>query len=246
MIDRNLNYGRDIIELYFQKSQPYSNVLDIGAGSGVDLLLGRKINPSAKLHAIEVYNQAAEKLVAHNIQVMPIDLERDAIPLADQSMDIVVANQVLEHVKELFWIFHEVSRVMKVGGEFIIGVPNLAGFQNRILLACGLQPSPIKNWSAHIRGYTKGDLLEFLDRCWAGGFQLEEFRGANFYPFPPFIAKPLAKMFPNLAWAIFFRIKKRKSYAGEFLKYLETAQLETNFYRGPSGALKSFKSVQGH
>lgn len=234
MIDRNLNYGRDIIEKYFINSKPYSVVMDIGAGSGTDLLLARKVNPTAELHAIEVFPESVSVLTKRGIKVMPIDLERDSIPLKNESVDIVVSNQVLEHVKELFWISHEVCRVLKVEGTFVVGVPNLAALHNRLLLGLGFQPTPIKNWSAHIRGYTKRDLLEFFELCWPGGVELLEFKGSNFYPFPPFLARPLSRIFPNLSWGIFLRFKKIKNYNNEFLNYLDKAKLETNFYRGPN------------
>lgn len=66
---------------------------------------------------------------------MQLNIERDPLPFADESVDIFMANQVLEHCKEIFWIFSEVSRCLKPGGCFIIGVPNLAALHNRLLLA---------------------------------------------------------------------------------------------------------------
>ena len=49
----------------------------------------------------------------------------------------------------------------------------------------------------------KIDRLHFVQSCFPNGFELDRFGGGNFYPFPPFLAKPLARMFPNLAWGIF-------------------------------------------
>ena len=73
-----------------------------------------------------------------------------------------MANQILEHTKEIFWILDQVSTVLKEGGHFLLGVPNLASLHNRLLLAFGRQPSPIQNNSAHVRGYTKPDVLQLL------------------------------------------------------------------------------------
>ena len=86
-----------------------------------------------------------------------------------------------------------------MGGKLIIGVPNLASLHNRILLCLGRQPSPIKTHSAHVRGYTKYDLLDFLQSCFPEGYALKDFKGSNFYPFPPVVAKPLAQILPNMA-----------------------------------------------
>jgi hypothetical protein len=70
----------------------------------------------------------------------------------------------------------------------------------------GNQPSPLKIHSAHVRGFTKGGFTKFLNECFPHGYILKAFRGSNFYPFPPLIAKLLARIFPTLAWGIFFLI----------------------------------------
>ncbi len=150
-------------------------------------------------------------------------------------MDAVILNQVLEHTKEIFWIAHEATRVLKPGGSLIVGVPNLASLHNRALLLLGRQPTSIKTLSAHVRGFTKGDVLAFLEGVFPGGYSLEGFGGSNFYPLPGVLARPMARMFPGMAWGIFFRLVKRRPYQGEFLRYLERHPLETNFRTRPAG-----------
>jgi len=234
MIDRNLNYGRHHIESFVYKSLPFDSVLDIGAGKGTDLFLARKVNPQAKLHALEAYEPNVQILSANEVSVFSADIEREKYPFDNGEIDVVIANQVLEHTKELFWIFHEVSRILPLGGKLIIGVPNLAALHNRILLAMGRQPSSIKTHSAHVRGFTKRDLLKFVGLCFPDGYELVGFGGSNFYPFPPVMAKPLAKMLPNMAWGIFLLLEKKRPYNREFLEFPIKERLETNFYLGPS------------
>jgi methionine biosynthesis protein MetW len=232
MIDRSLNYGRHNIERFLRSSGQYRKVLDIGAGHGDDLALARRVQPAADIHGVEVYPAYAAELAGKGIQVHALNIEHDVLPFPDASVDIVIANQVLEHVKELFWIFHEMSRVLPVGGKMILGVPNLASLHNRILLAIGRQPSPLKNNSAHIRGYTRGDLEQFMDSCFPGGYRLMNFCGSNFYPFPPVVARPLARLLPNMAWGIFFLFQKQREYGNEFVEFPVREGLETNFYVG--------------
>jgi methionine biosynthesis protein MetW len=232
MIDRSLNYGRRQIERFLRSSEGFATVLDLGAGQGDDLLLARSINPEANVHAVEVYPEYAARLAEKGIHVHALNIEKDLLPFSDRSFDVVIANQVLEHVKELFWIFHEITRVLPVGGNLILGVPNLAALHNRVLLAFGRQPSPLKNNSAHIRGYTKQDIVHFLESCFPGGYRLISFGGSNFYPFPPVMARPLAKLLPNMAWGIFFLFKKQREYKNEFLEFPAKERLETNFYVG--------------
>ncbi len=232
MIDRTLNYGRHIIEEFLREASPFRTVLDIGAGRGDDLLLAGRINPEAELCAIEVCPEYSRDLSGRNIKVHSVDIERDVFPFPDARVDVVVMNQVLEHTKEIFWIFHEVSRILALSGKVIIGVPNLAALHNRILLLFGRQPSPLKSHSAHVRGFTRGDILRFVESCFPGGYRLKAFRGSNFYPFPPQVARPLAAMFPGMAWGIFFLLEKQKDYRREFLDFPVEQRLETNFYLG--------------
>ncbi len=232
MIDRSLNYGRHVINDFLQQSESFNTVLDIGAGAGTDLMLAREINQHCQLLALESYPPNVKKLQSNKVKVSHADIEKDHFPFDDDTIDIIIANQILEHTKEVFWIFHEITRLLPVGGKLIIGVPNLAALHNRILLGLGRQPSPIKTRSAHVRGFTQQDLLNFLESCFPGGYLLKDFKGSNFYPFPPIIAKPLAKLLPNMAWGIFLLLEKKQIYNQEFLEYPVKERLETNFYLG--------------
>lgn len=234
MIDRSLNYGRHHIRKFLSDSMPYSLVVDLGAGLGCDLELARSMNGNAELHAIEASSGNAEALAGKGINAHFLNIERDSLPFQDGSVDVVIANQVLEHTKEIYWICHEISRVLKLGGHLIVGVPNLASLHNRILLLFGRQPTPIQSSTAHVRGFTKHDLLKFTERIFPDGYSQEGFGGSNFYPFPPVLAKRLAIMFPNLAWGIFFNLKKAREYRDEFIAYPVAEKLETNFYLGDS------------
>jgi SAM-dependent methyltransferase len=232
MIDRSLNYGRHHVRNFLIRSQPFQSVLDLGAGNGSDLFLASEINPSASRIAIELYPPNIERLQGLVSRVIPIDIEYERLPFGPGEIDVVIANQVLEHTKEIFWIFHEVTRILPVKGKFIIGVPNLAALHNRLLLLTGHQPSPVKTASAHVRGFTKRDLMHFVDCCFPAGYRLAGFGGSNFYPFPASIAKPLASLFPGMAWGIFLLLEKTREYTDEFLRYPTVNQLETNFYLG--------------
>lgn len=232
MIDRSLNYGRSVIREFLRRVVENPVVVDIGAGSGTDLRIAGEMCAGAKLHAIECYPPNVAALSAQGIAVHARDIERETLPFREESVDVVIANQVLEHTKEIFWIFHEVSRVLKVGGSFVIGVPNLASLHNRLLLLAGRQPTQIKSNSAHVRGFTVPDLKLFTQSCFPNGYQAVQFAGSNFYPLPGWAARPLARAFPSLAWAVFLRFEKRVPYGRQFLDFPRVNRLETNFFLG--------------
>jgi SAM-dependent methyltransferase len=234
MIDRSLNYGRESIAGFLRSTTPLDSVLDIGAGEGADLLAARVCNPDAKLIAIESYKPAVEILEHNGIAAHALDIERDRLPAKDCSVDAVIANQILEHTKELFWILHESTRVLRVGGSLIIGVPNLASLHNRVLLALGRQPTAIKSDSAHVRGFTFTDINEFLQNCFPSGYECAGRRGENFYPLPGPLASVSARLLPSMAWGMSLKFVKQKPYRNEFLERLHMRGYETNFFRGPS------------
>ncbi len=233
MIDKRLNYGRHHITDFLKTAAPFKTVVDLGAGHGDDLLAARQYSPDVQLIALENYPSYIAELEGKGISVFSSNIERDRLPFDDNTVDVIIMNQILEHVKEVFWIMHEVTRVLKVNGHFIIGVPNLASLHNRLLLLFGNQPTCIQNDSAHVRGYTRNDINKLLDSGFKGGYALVKSGGSNFYPFPPSMAKPLARLFPTMAWGMFLCFKKNRSYTDSgYIRFPLIRALETNFYTG--------------
>lgn len=223
------------MERFLREADPYHAVLDLGAGRGEDLQAARRVAPYAVLHAIEFDPQYSAILLQQGVDVHHLDLEKQPLPFADSSLDVIIANQVFEHLKEIFFVCDQLTRCLKVGGRIIIGVPNLASLHNRLLLLAGRQPTPLKNCSAHIRGFTRRDLVDLMECCFPGGYRLENWGGSNFYPFPPIFARPLARYLPALAWGVFVVFQKVRPYQNEFLKYPLEQGLETNFFLGDHG-----------
>jgi SAM-dependent methyltransferase len=230
--DHRETYGPLVIEQLVQNLVDLQVVIDLGAGSGRDLEIVRRLHPQAKLVAVEGGTEYAHALAGKANEIHVANIERDSLPVADGLADLVIANQVLEHTKEIFWIFHEVSRSLKIGGHFLFGVPNICSLHNRLLLLFGRHPTQHKVCSAHVRPFSKDDTLAFLNACFPGGYRLVKFRGAQFYPLPARLARLLANAFPTFAFTIFFLIQKVSEYHDEFATYPARAQLETNFWTG--------------
>jgi SAM-dependent methyltransferase len=230
--DQQESYGAHVVEALVRELRDVNVVADLGAGSGRDLGIVRRLHPQAKLIAVETGTEYAKGLEGKADEVFVANIERDSLPLADGQTDLVMANQVLEHTKEIFWIFHEVFRSLRVGGHFLFGVPNVCSLHNRILMLAGRQPTQHKLCSAHVRPFSKADTLAFLNACIGDGYELAEFRGAQFYPFPARLSRLLAGAFPTYAFTIFFLIRKTAAYSGGFATYPARAALETNFWTG--------------
>jgi ubiquinone/menaquinone biosynthesis C-methylase UbiE len=231
-IDADLHYGRDVVERFLRRASPWDTVVDLGAGWGHDLRIARSVNPTARLAAVECMDSPMPALEKIADQIVRANIEIDPLPFEDESVDIFIANQVLEHTKEIFWILHEVSRCLRVGGHLIIGVPNLASLHNRLLLLAGRHPTQMQLASAHVRGFSRHDLLRFFEKCHPGGYRLEDWAGSQFYPFPRPAAKLLARLAPGMAYSMFVLLKKQGPYARQFADYPGEADLHSQFHTG--------------
>lgn len=230
-----LNYGRSHITewcnayIRSQNRNAYT-VLDIGCGRGKDLQnIRNAASNQVALYGIEIHEPAIRICEESKITVFPIDIEKTAIPVGDHFFDILILNQVLEHTKEIFFVFSEISRVLKPDGIVIIGVPNLASLHNRILLLMGRQPTCIEVLGPHVRGFTISSLKKFIEM--GDYFHVIEIKGANFYPFPPSLSTRLSRAFPGLSASFFFLVV-RTDKSGNFIDVLEKRHFETNYVTG--------------
>lgn len=231
-VDHNETFGPHIVEKFISKLHNLESVVDLGAGRGRDLGIVKRVHPHGRTTALEAAPEFAAELAGKADKVYVLDIERTIFPFSDESIDLFIANQVLEHTKEIFWIFHEVTRALRIGGHFLFGVPNIASLHNRFLLLFGSHPTQHKLCSAHVRPFSRADTLKFVHACFPDGYQLEDFAGSQFYPFPAMIARPMAKLFPTAAFSIFFLLRKCRKYKDEFASYPSRANLATNFWRG--------------
>jgi ubiquinone/menaquinone biosynthesis C-methylase UbiE len=230
-VDHHEVYGRHILDQW-SSSILCNDVLDLGCGIGSDLMIIKNRHATSHCVGVEYSDWAKEQLKGIEIESITVDLEREKLPFKDESIDLVICNQILEHTKEVFWINHEVFRVLKPGGHFYIGVPNVLSLHNRLLGLAGIHPTCVQLCSPHVRAFSKKDTLKFYRNVAPQLVQLQRFSGSQFYPFPKSIARPLSKIFPNLAVSIFFLFKKTAPYQGEFMHWLTQAKLETNYFQG--------------
>ena len=63
------------------------------------------------------------------------------IKLKDDSVDIVVAGEILEHLINPFKFLLEIKRILKKNGELILSTPNIACLKSRIKMIFGKLPT---------------------------------------------------------------------------------------------------------
>jgi SAM-dependent methyltransferase len=212
-----------------------ARVLDVGMGTGRDLLAIRQRcdGIALELYGVEGQERYAESAQANGIHAFAADLERMRLPVQDGFFDLVVANHVIEHLKELPWFFSEISRVLVSGGLAIVGCPNLASWHNRIALLFGRQPPGIKVLGPHVRGFTRTGFKQFIQT--GGYFEVAAVRGSNLYPVPfRWMNRALAATLPNLCASMHFAIR-RSAKQGCFIELLDAGvpgMADTPYFRG--------------
>lgn len=104
------------------------NIVEIGGGDeGVISLLKRD---NIVLQA-DVSKSAISKIAKIGIKGIIFDANVDALPYKIGTVDIVIALEVLEHLKSPQHLLEEISRVLKKDGFAVVSVPNAKKLRER-------------------------------------------------------------------------------------------------------------------
>jgi len=174
-----------------------ATLLDVGCWDGACTIQYGAAVKAARVLGVEVFHAQALEAKRRGVEVGRINLERDRFPWADESVDHVVCNQVLEHLKNVWLPLSEMHRVLKPGGVAVLSVPNLASLHNRLLLAIGRQPTSIRTFGPHVRGYTFREFVGVV--TFGGAFDVVRTEGVGFPPLAPPWSSPLSRLFPRAA-----------------------------------------------
>jgi len=110
-----------------RENAPAGKILDYGCGGGVVVLEGR--SRGLDIVGVEAFyggskaREIAESRGLLDVCVFPLGKEFQ-IPFDDNVFDLVVSNQVIEHVENLPLTFAEINRVIKPGGRFLVLFPD--------------------------------------------------------------------------------------------------------------------------
>ena len=98
-----------------------NTLLEIGCGTGKNTIFLSKI--AQKVYALDfspmMIVKAKSRIQTENVLFCLADLTKKWV-IVDRSIDIVVCNLVLEHIENLRFIFHQVTRVLGKGGRFLV------------------------------------------------------------------------------------------------------------------------------
>ena len=206
---------------------PQSKLLDLACWDGeATVYYGQQLGIS-QLFWVDVFPDMMEEAHKNSVIVKTCDLEKDPLPFEDSFFDIVIANQIFEHLKQIYRPLSEIHRVLKPRGVLLFSVPNLASLHSRILFLFGKQPGSLKIFDAHVRGFTPGELKKFL--TFNNLFSIIKFTGSGYYPFPPCISIPLSKLLKRSSVFQVFLLQKNEASGKTWQDEISSKRLQTKF-----------------
>lgn len=113
--------------------------LDCGCHAGHHTLKAAERLKPAMTIGIEYGAAFISPARQRGIKVIQGDLNRP-IPLPANSVDVVIAYDVLEHLVETWTFVTELQRILVPGGYLVLDSPNLASWHNIFALVLGIQP----------------------------------------------------------------------------------------------------------
>lgn len=150
------------------KLQPGEDVLDLGSGGGLDVLLSaRRVGPAGTAYGLDMTPEMLE-LAERNRAEAGVTNARflrgtiEDIPLPDASVDVIVSNCVINLSPDKDAVIGESFRVLRPGGRFAVSdIVLLRDIPDALRSVMGL-------WTGCITGSLRD--VDFIDKLHTAGF----------------------------------------------------------------------------
>ena len=172
-------FARPEREVLFRRyvGGPGRRVLDLGCRDGA---LTRTFADGNEVVGVDADRDALAEAARRGIETHWADLDQ-ALTFDDASFDVVVAGELLEHLRDPQRLVRDARRVLRPGGTLVGSVPNAYRLKGRLLFLFGRPP---ENDPTHLQMFSGADVQALL----AG---LEE-------PHVHFVAGRLVPLHPRL------------------------------------------------
>jgi len=140
-------------------------VLDLGCLDGT---MGELLKKNGNtVYGIDASSKAVTLAKEKGVNAQVGNLE-ERLNFSNNSFDVVVAGEILEHIFRLDELLSEVSRVLKPAGFLVASTPNLASLGRRLMLLFNINPNIEISFSGeaagHIRYFVKSTLFDAIEK----------------------------------------------------------------------------------
>jgi SAM-dependent methyltransferase len=142
-------------------------VLDMGCGEGHITARIRESFPAAKIFALDHSISAISKGLALYPEIEFIVANSYCPPYCNDYFDVVVCNNLWEHVPDPLRLLASISRITKPSGYFVISTPSRYHLRNLLKVVRGRPVELISN--LHVTEYSVGQVIEQLRY---GGYEI--------------------------------------------------------------------------
>ena len=177
-MDTNSYFIRSRIEMLKFLPDKFSNVLEIGCGQGE---FGKLVKKTFKTNytGIEIDPEAALVAKKHLDYVLIGDAFEQLQILPDHSFDLLICNDVIEHLTTPEILFRNIRIKMRPNSTLVCSIPNIRVLGNLIHLLINKDfeytDYGIRD-KTHLRFYTRKSIIRFFED---NGFQIEKIMGIN-------------------------------------------------------------------
>jgi 2-polyprenyl-3-methyl-5-hydroxy-6-metoxy-1,4-benzoquinol methylase len=162
---RRIECTLELIKDAMQATQGIPRILDLGCGQGHITARIQETYPNAEISALDYSVSAIQYAVDHFPQIAFDVANVYELPYASSYFDIVVCNNLWEHVPDPLSLLQGISKIIKPLGFLIISTPSRYRLENLIRVMRGKSVTFVSNH--HVTEYSVGQVLE---QCrWGGG-----------------------------------------------------------------------------
>lgn len=113
-----------------------ARILDLGCGDGA-LMAHLQATRGCTGYGVEIDDTNVHACIARGVQVVQLNLDEGLAMFQDQSFDVVLQIDTLQHLRNAEVMLRETARVGKQG---IVAFPNFAHWPNRLQVLMGQMP----------------------------------------------------------------------------------------------------------